>query len=170
MDIAELILADHQRQRMMFAPLDEIGDDLGRLAPVWNQLSILLEVLADADERLFYPQLLGTGTGADGAESASAEAKDAIRDHNDIRDGVRQAGRHPVGSREWWQDVTSARIANSDHMAEEEREALADFRRHADPQTRHDLAVEFAVYEAAHADGVPLSDKDPDRYVRHSER
>ena len=54
-------------------------------------------------------------------------------------------------------------------MAEEEREALADFRRHASPQVRHDLGVEFAVYEAAHAGGIPLADEDPDRYVQDHE-
>jgi hypothetical protein len=169
-DITELILADHHEQRRMFAFLDEIGNDPGQLAPVWNRLSILLEVHADAEERLFYPHLLGAGTGAGGAGTASGEAKDAIRDHNDIRDGIRHASHHPAGSHEWWQAVTSTRIANSDHMAEEEREALADFRRHTDPQTRHDLAVKFAVYEAAHAGGVPLEDKDPDGYLRHSGR
>ena len=50
MDITDLILADHHEQRRMFALLDEIGDDPERLAPVWNRLSILLEVHADAEE------------------------------------------------------------------------------------------------------------------------
>jgi hypothetical protein len=59
------------------------------------------------------------------------ETKDAIRDHDDIRDGLRHAAQHPVGSQEWWQAVPGTRVANSDHMAEEEREALPDFRRHA---------------------------------------
>jgi len=39
-------------------------------------------------------------------------------------------------------------------MGEEEREALADFRRTAALQARHDLAIEFAVFEAAHAAGI----------------
>lgn len=60
----------------------------------------------------------------------------------------------------------AARTANSDHMAEEEREALADFRRHTSQQVRHDLGVEFAVYQAAHAGGIPPAYEDPDRYVR----
>lgn len=166
MDITEFILADHHEQRRMFALLDEVGDDPERLGPVWNRLSILLEVHADAEERLFYPRLLSVGEGAGDADSASGEAKDAIRDHNDIRDGIRRAGQQSVGSRAWWQAVTDTRIANSDHMAEEERQALADFRRHVTPEARHDLAVEFAVYEAAHAGGVPVADKDPDRYAR----
>jgi hypothetical protein len=166
MDIVELILADHHEQRRMFALLDEIGDDAERLAPVWDRLAILLEVHADAEEKLFYPRLLAVGEGAGGADSAGDETTDAVRDHNDIRDGIRRAGRHSVGSGQWRQAVADTRVANSDHMAEEEREALADFRRHASLQVRHDLGVEFAVYEARHASGVPLTGKDPDSYVR----
>ena len=149
----------------MFALLDEVGDDPDRLGPVWHRLSVLLEVHADAEERLFYPQLLRKGSGAGGEESASSETEDAIRDHNDIREGLRRAADQPAGSAAWWQAVTDTRIANSDHMAEEEREALADFRRHATPQERHDLAVEFAVFEAAHAGGVTSRDRDPQGYV-----
>ena len=166
MDIVELILADHHEQRRMFALLDELGNDPELLEPVWQRLSILLEVHADAEERLFYPRLLDVGEGAGGADGARDETKDAIRDHDDIRDGLRRAGQHPVGSGEWWQAVSDTRTANSDHMGEEEREALADFRRHARLRTRHELAVQFAVYEAAHAGGVPLADKDPVQYVR----
>jgi len=166
MDIVELILADHHEQRRMFALLDEIGDDPALLEPVWRRLAILLEVHADAEERLFYPRLLRVGAGAGGADDAEDETEDAIRDHDDIRDGIRRAGRHRTGSPEWWQAVTDTRIANSDHMGEEEREALADFRRHASPQARHELGVQFAVYEAAHAGGVPLEDKDPADYIR----
>lgn len=169
MDIVELIMADHHEQRRMFALLDEIGNDPALLEPVWKRLSILLEVHASAEEQLFYPRLLHVGAGAGGADDAEDETEDAIRDHNDIRDGIRRASRHPAGSREWWRAVTDTRIANSDHMGEEEREALADFRRHASLQARHELAVQFAVYEATHAEGMPLEDKDPGRYVqRHA--
>jgi hypothetical protein len=166
MDIVELIMADHHEQRRMFALLDEVGNDPDLLEPVWKRLSILLEVHASAEERLFYPRLLAVGEGAGGADDAEDETKDAIRDHDDIRDGIRRASQHPAGSSEWWRAVADTRIANSDHMGEEEREALADFRRHASLQARHELAVQFAVYEAAHAGGVRLEDQDPDRYVR----
>lgn len=169
MDITELILSDHREQRRMFALLDEAGHDPARLGPVWRRLSILLEVHADAEERLFYPRLLHTGTGAGGADSAREETTDAVHDHNDIRDGIRRANQHPLGSDAWWQAVADTRIANSDHMAEEEREALADFRRHASLQDRHALGVEFAVYEAAHADGVPPRDEDAERYIEEHE-
>jgi hypothetical protein len=58
--------------------------------------------------------------------------------------------------------------ANSDHMGEEERGALADFRRHASLQVRHDLAVEFAAFEASHASGGTASDTDSARYVQET--
>jgi hypothetical protein len=81
--------------------------------------------IAVAEETVFYPQLLRRGN------EAGDETLDAISDHNDIRDGVHEAARYPIGSPQWWDGVRRARMANSDHMAEEEEQALADFRRNA---------------------------------------
>ncbi len=66
--------------------------------------------------------------------------------------------------------MAGANLANSDHMGEEEREGLTDFRRYASLQLRHDLAVAFAAYEARHYQGVEPVDKDPAAYVRQVER
>ena len=46
--------------------------------------------------------------------------------------------------------VAAVNVANGDHMAEEEREGLTDFRREASLQLRHDLAVAFTGFEARH--------------------
>ena len=168
MDICDYILEDHHTQRGMFALLDSIPrDDTGALRAVWNRLAILLEVHAQAEEELFYPRVLAEGQGEGDKDTPEAETEDAIGDHNDIRDGVRAAGEHEVGTQDWWDGVYAARKANDDHMGEEEREALADFRMHSSPQERHDLAVRFAVYECAHADGhgLSLADKDPQEYI-----
>jgi hypothetical protein len=54
-------------------------------------------------------------------------------------------------------------------MAEEEREGLTDFRRHVGLQVRHDLAVSFAAFEAAHFAGVEPVDKDPEEYIAEHE-
>ncbi|MEO7236177.1 MAG: cation-binding protein, partial [Lapillicoccus sp.] len=60
--------------------------------------------------------------------------------------------------------------ANSDHMAEEERQDLTDFRQHATLELRHDLAVHFLRFEAQHwASGVPVVDKDPEKFVEDHE-
>jgi len=166
MDITELILFQHHEQRRTFALLDEIPrDDVATLAAVWNRLEVLLEVHAAAEEEFFYPRLLDIGHGAGDADSVGEETEDAIEDHNEIRDAVRAVATHEAGSDGWWQAVTEARVANSDHMAEEERQDLADFRRHAGLQTRHEIAVRFIAYENEHAYGIAPVDQDPAGYV-----
>jgi hypothetical protein len=170
MDITQLILDDHHEQRKMFALLDEVGrDDIESLEAIWTRLRILLEVHAEAEEQLFYPRLLEVGEGATDAADAEEETEDAISDHNDIRTGIAEAERHEVGSPGWWQGIATTREENSNHMAEEERQALADFRRHADEAERHNLGVAFAAFEARHATGIRSESKDPDQYIeQHS--
>lgn len=168
MDITELILSDHHQQRRMFAILDEVErSDTETLGTIWARLAAMLEVHAEAEEVVFYPELLKLGERLhDGAEVA--ETEDAIGDHNDVRDGIVAASRHEVGSDGWWKGVTAAREANDEHMGEEENEGLADFRRHADLDLRHRLAIRFAAYEAAHVGGVPPVNKDPEQYIREN--
>ncbi len=167
MDITELILHQHHEQRRAFALLDDVSrEDATTLGAVWSRLEVLLEVHAEAEEKFFYPRLLKLGTGGGGADGAASETEDAVKDHNEIRQAVREVAQHPAGSKDWWAGVRNAREANSDHMAEEEREDLADFRRHADLQTRHDIAVQFIAYESEHAAGIAPKDKDPLSYVK----
>ena len=172
MDITQLILDDHREQRRLFAMLQEIGrNDADALGAVWRRLAKLLDLHAAAEERLFYPALLELGRGPSGDGTPVAETEDAIHDHNDIRDAVAAVDGHAVGSDGWFAAVGDADKANGDHMAEEEREGLKDFRAHAPLQTRHDLAVAFAAFEAAHVDGVDAHNQDPQAYVaEHSDR
>lgn len=85
--------------------------------------------------------------------------------------------RRPVASQPggeatgWWAAVALAREHNSDHMAEEEREALADFRARTPKQEREDLAAQFVEFMTAHPRGedVSTADKDPDTFIdRHT--
>jgi hypothetical protein len=166
MDITQLILDDHHEQRRLFAILEQIDrGDANALATIWGRLAAFLEVHAEAEERHFYPALLRVGTGAGGKRSADDETLDAIKDHNEIRDAVAQVATREVGSEAWFRAVAAANKANSEHMGEEEREGLADFRLHADLPLRHTLAVAFATFEAQHFAGVQPVDKDPKRYV-----
>ncbi len=169
MDITQLILDDHQEQRRLFAIVEQV-DRTNReaLAAIWSRLSAFLEVHAEAEERHFYPTLLRVGTGAGGKADATDETEDAIKDHNEIRDAVAQVAHHGVGSDGWYAAVADANKANSEHMGEEEREGLADFRDNAGVQLRHDLAVAFATFEALHYAGVRPVDKDPKTYVEEN--
>jgi hypothetical protein len=166
MDITQLILDDHHEQRRLFSILDQIADDdVKSLDAVWARLATFLEVHAKAEEELFYPALLRVGEGAGGKSSAASETIDAIKDHNEIRDAVAKAPKHKTGTADWRKAVAEANKANGDHMAEEEREGLTDFRRQAPLKLRHDLAVGFARFEAEHIMGVAPVDQDPKTYV-----
>ena len=123
-----LILNDHDWFREQFAKLDELQAqspvNQHALMRVWRPLADKLDVHALIEEKIFYPQLLKRG-----GDDAEGETLDAIGDHNDIRDGVRDANAAAPATDEWWAAVGRTRLANDDHMAEEEREGLADFRR-----------------------------------------
>jgi len=170
MDITQLILDDHHEQRRLFAILEQVDPaDTDTLSVVWGRLAAFLDLHAEAEEEIFYPELLRLGKGASGKDSPEDETEDAIHDHNEIRDAVAAVAGQEVGSDSWYDAVARANEANSDHMAEEEREGLTDFRRHVGLQLRHDLAVSFAAFEAAHFAGVEPVDKDPQEYIAKHE-
>jgi hypothetical protein len=170
-DITQLILDDHHEQRRLFAILDQIdAADTGTLSAVWERLSAFLEVHAAAEEAIFYPELLAAGQAAGRIGRSEEETLDAIRDHNDIRDTIAAVAGHAAGSAGWLDAVAAVNVANGDHMAEEEREGLTDFRREASLQLRHDLAVAFAAFEARHFAGIRPVDKDPAEYIRLAEQ
>ncbi len=164
-DICDLILDDHEVFRRRFAELDEHHEATDRvLAGIWVPLGELLDRHAAAEEALFYPRLLRRG------DHAEEETGDAISDHNNIRDAVRDTrGREP-GSERWWSAVEEARRENSEHMAEEERGAISDFRMNVDHTVRDELGALWLSFADDHAGGrdVDTSDKDPDTYIaRH---
>jgi hypothetical protein len=167
MDITQLIADDHDEQRRLFALIDELGPtDRDALKAIWTRLRILLDTHALAEERFFYPELLKIGRGADG-DSPPEETRDAIKDHNEIRDSAAKVDQEEVGSPRWFAAVAAANKANSDHMAEEERQGLTDFRRNAGLALRHRLGVEFMRFESEHltGSGVKVVDRNPESYV-----
>lgn len=171
MDITQLILDDHYEQRRLFAILEQVDStDRATLADVWSRLAPFLEVHAAAEEQTFYPALLQAGLRSGHAKNAEGETLDAIKDHNEIRDTIAEVARQEVGTPGWHEAIAAVNLANSDHMAEEEREGLTDFRRTASLQLRHDLAVEFIGFEARCYQLVKPRDRDPASYVRETER
>lgn len=167
MDITDIILDDHHEQRELFAKIEQIDSgETEALAAVWRRLCILLDVHAEAEERHFYPCLLKIGSGANDAASPEAETEDAIEDHNKIRDAAAAVANHAVGSEDWFAAVAKADLENAKHMAEEERQALADFRHHASLEERHRLALRFLTFKYDHLNGVEPRDKDAKQYIQ----
>jgi len=169
-DITKLILADHDWFRERFAKLDELQAqmpmDRAALERVWRPLGEKLDLHAYIEETIFYPQLLKRGV-----DDPEGETLDAIGDHNDIRDGVRAANAVAVGTDEWWTAVGQTRQANDDHMSEEEREGLSDFRRHAPIGLREALGRQYRDFMAQHptTKGIAIVDRDPQSYVEELE-
>jgi hypothetical protein len=169
-DITMLILSDHDWFRRQFARLDDLQAQTPvnrrALERVWRPLADKLDVHAYIEEKIFYPQLLKRGS-----DDAEGETLDAIGDHNDIRDGVRDATSAGVATDEWWAAVGRTRLANDDHMAEEEREGLADFLRHAPIGLREALGRQYREFMAQHptTQGLSIVDRDPQAYVEEQE-
>jgi hypothetical protein len=169
-DITVLIRADHDWFREQFAKLDDLREQTpvnrAALERIWRPLGDKLDVHAYIEEKIFYPQLLKRG-----ADDPEGETLDAIGDHNDIRDGVRDANAARVGTEEWWAAVSRTRSANDDHMSEEEREGLSDFRRHAPIGLRGALGRQYGEFMAAHptTKGLAIVDRDPEGYVEDLE-
>lgn len=171
LDITELIVADHEWFRRRFMTLDDLAARSAgaeELEAAWRPLADRLDVHAIAEEEIFYPQLLRRGGSIEDAED---ETLDAIGDHNEIRDGVHAAEKEQVGSAQWWEAVRAARVANDEHMAEEERDGIADFRRNTPPELRVEAGRHFAAFLAEHRTtaGLDTSDKDPQAYVEEVE-
>ena len=165
MDITQLIADDHAEQRRLFALIDELSsNDRDALKAIWSRLRVLLDTHARAEELYFYPELLKLGRGADG-ESPKEETRDAIKDHNEIRDTASQVDKEELGSPQWFAAVASANKANSDHMAEEERQGLTDFRSQGDLTLRHRLGTQFIAFQMSHLTGIEPVDLDVDEFV-----
>lgn len=96
------------------------------------------------------------------------ETLDAIKHHNEIRDAVAHVAKYQAGSDPWYQAVADVNEVNSEHLAVEEREGMTDFRQQTDLQSQHDLAIQFAYFEAAHVAEVRAANEDPEGYVNET--
>ena len=163
-DIVRLILSDHEIFRARFAELDDLREQQQAAAALWGELAAHLETHASAEEAHFYPALLQNVKGSED------ETKDAVGDHDEIRQGIRRAAAAEVGSEEWWAGIHDAREANDEHLAEEERDDLPDFLRSVSVEVRQELGERFVKFRDAHpwAAGLDYSDKDPDEFVEEN--
>jgi len=163
-DITDLILEEHGDFRRRFVDLWDLrhSGDTGALAAAWQPLANLLVVHASAEEEIFYPVLLKRGS-----DEASEETNDAVGDHNELRDAIRAASGFETGSDPWWHAVLECRKANDEHLAEEERDVVPDFREHSDEALRSRLGAEWVAFHADHgaARGISGKDIDPGEYI-----
>jgi hypothetical protein len=163
-DIVRLILSDHETFRARFAELADLRDQPQAAAALWGELAAHLETHASAEEAHFYPALLQK------VDDSEDETKDAVGDHDEIRQGIRRAAAAEAGSEEWWAGIDDAREANDEHLAEEERDDLPDFLRSVSVEERQELGRRFVEFRDAHpwAAGLTYQDKDPEKFVEEN--
>jgi hypothetical protein len=166
-EITGLILAEHESFRRSFLDLRDLRP-LGAspaLVAAWRDLADRLEVRAAAEEDIFYPVLLKRGS-----DEAPEETLDAIGDHNQIRDAIREGAATEVASLEWRDAVLECRKANDEHLAEGERDVIPNFRERSDDELRSVLGREWLQFRARHsgARGVSGDDLDSGAYVEEN--
>jgi len=106
MDIAQLILDDHQEQRRLFSILEQLNrTDTKSLATMWKRLAAFLEVHAEAEEQIFYPALLRLGRRG---RQIHRGRRDRGRDQRSQRDPRR--GRSGRRSRCWERGLARGRF------------------------------------------------------------
>jgi hypothetical protein len=161
-DICDLILDDHELFRRRFAELDDERNSGGSaVVKLWEPLAEHLERHAAAEEAVFYPAVLNR------LVQGTADTHHALRDHNKIRAAVRDVAGAEPGTDGWWAALKHANDENSDHMAEEERGPLSDFRQQEADDLRKDLGSQFVAFNSDHAGGRDLdtSDTDPEEFL-----
>jgi hypothetical protein len=162
--ITDPILIEHGEFRTRFANLWVMrGEgDAAERTDAWRGLGDLLEVHATAEEEILYPVPLKRG-----GDQAPAETADAIGDHNQIRDAIKPAARGASGTDFWWAALHACRKANDEHLAEEERDVIPDFRLHTDATLRWELDIRWQSFHSSHkaAHGISGDDVDPAAFV-----
>lgn len=160
LDIAVLILSEHEAFRRAFTEIDAL-EDTAELDERWKALVDQLEVHASGEEEIFYPALLQD------VDDSEGDTKHAVKDHNEIRDATRAVDEHETGSDAWWTAFREAREATVEHLGEEETDVLPPFRESVAAEQRSELGLRWLAFHDDHerARGLSGKDKDPDAYV-----
>lgn len=153
-DVTELIVADHERLRRLFAALDDVARDAvasqGRrcgpdwaLAAAWGRIATLLGTHADAEQEMCFLPMFG------GCAGRAGGLEDAIADLDDIREALAETRLVPVGCRAWWYAVSAARRTACRHIWIIEHGPLARFHARSGERLRRDLARQWQEFTAA---------------------
>ena len=82
--------------------------------------------------------------------------REAIADHDDIREAVSEASRQPAGSALWWRAVRAALAASTGYLDHEERGVLAHCLLRLTMSRRLELGRQWSAFIAAWAQDATL--------------
>ncbi|MGI9155493.1 MAG: hemerythrin domain-containing protein [Marmoricola sp.] len=162
-DILDVILSEHEEFRLQFAHFEAITD-ADEQRSRWEPLQDLLEVHAAAEEAVFYPEVVRA------LHDGTEETKDAVHEHNEIRDAIGEIEEHQPGTELFLLAVKQVQAANAHHMAEEESEVLPQFRDATDAALREELGDRFCSFKDQHpgAKGISSDKTDAQQVVDRS--
>lgn len=153
-DVIELIMADHRRILRFREVLDDAvrgGPASGSgwmLAHVWERVTDLLDTHTRAEEEICYLPMFGPGS------SAGEWRRDAVADHDDIREAIGEALLQPVGSALWWGAARTALEVSAEHFDREERDMLASWLPRLTMARRLELGRQWLAFTAAWRPGL----------------
>jgi hemerythrin superfamily protein len=135
-DIIELVLQDHHAVAALFDKL-QAATDVNDQAALFAQVRDALERHASAEEKVLYPRVRKEVP--DGRE----ESKDAIEEHDQIRESLKEVEEHDAGTELFSLAVTQLVATTKHHVGVEESELLPDFGRNSDAGEREQLGRRF---------------------------
>ncbi len=136
-DIVELVLEDHHTVAALFDKLQAATSADDQIA-LYAQVKDALERHASAEEKVLYPRVRKEVP--DGKE----ESKDAIEEHDQIRESLKEVEEHDAGSELFTLAVAQLVATTKHHVGVEESELLPDFRKNGDATERDELGRKFS--------------------------
>lgn len=142
-------MADHRRIRRLCRVLDDAvrwERDSGpgwMLDSAWERLAAVLAGHTRAEEEVCYLPMFGRLPGAAGIR------REAIADHDDIREAIGEASLQRAGSAGWWRAVRAVVATSIDHLDREEADVLAGSLLRVTMTRRYELGRQWCAFIAA---------------------
>ena len=135
-DIIDLVLHDHRAVERLFDEL-QASTVASAQAKLFAEVKEALEGHASAEEKVLYPRVRKDVP--DGKE----ESKDAIEEHDEIRESLKEVEEHEAGTELFMLAVTQLVATTKHHVGVEEAELLPDFRNNSEESERQSLGLRF---------------------------
>jgi hypothetical protein len=130
------------------------------LGHIWQRLADLLVAHTQAEEQTCYAYVPGAGlraTGRAAGSLATGRMRDPIAAHEDIREFIGAASRHPAGSAPWWHAVSTVIEVSTEHHEREERDILPRYVASLGLSRRKELGRQWCAFMATWKRDSPLA-------------
>jgi hemerythrin superfamily protein len=140
-DIIDLVLQDHHAVAELFDEL-QAAKGADEQAKLFAQVKDALERHAGAEEKVLYPRVRNE------AREGKEEVKDALEEHDQIRESLKEVEEHEAGTELFALAVAQLVATTKHHVGVEEAELLPDFRTSSEASERESLGRAFEEAKA----------------------